>query len=144
MLIAFGNEHLKRDTISRQVSGLAQLRDDLKFIVDKECNTYKSGEVTSCILCHPTVHQQLRKTHIKEIKKLAATKSRHLSTEEVETDFPSAKENGQTFLIDIQTFVLHCLTIASWSYYEEDLTSPCCNGKILPAELWQSMRQGKH
>ena len=77
-------------------------------------------------------------------KKLAATKSRHLSTEEVETDFPSAKENGQTFLIDIQTFVLHCLTIASWSYYEEDLTSPCCNGKILPAELWQSMRQGKH
>ena len=43
-----------RDTISRQVSGLAQLADDLKFIVDKESNTYKSGGVTSSILCHPT------------------------------------------------------------------------------------------
>ena len=59
-----------------------------------------------------SVHHQLRIPHIKEIKKLAATKSRHLSTEEVETDCPSAKENGQMFLIDIQTFVLPCLTIA--------------------------------
>ena len=28
-----------RNTISRQVSGLAQLPDDLKFIVDQESNT---------------------------------------------------------------------------------------------------------
>ena len=48
----------------------------------------------------------MRIPHIKKIKKLAATKSRHLSTKEVETDCPSAKENGQMFLIDIQTFVL--------------------------------------
>ena len=42
-----------RGTISRQVSDRAQLPDVLKFIVDKESNTYKSGGVTSCILCHP-------------------------------------------------------------------------------------------
>ena len=35
-----------RNTISRQVSGLAQLPDDLKFIVDQESNTYKSGGET--------------------------------------------------------------------------------------------------
>ncbi len=35
-----------RNTISRQVSGLAQLPDDLKFIVDQESNTLKSGGET--------------------------------------------------------------------------------------------------
>ena len=35
-----------RDTISSQVSGLAQLPDDLKFRVDQESNTYKSGGET--------------------------------------------------------------------------------------------------
>ena len=39
-----------RDTISSQVSGLAQLPDDLKFRVDQESNTYKSGGETWSIL----------------------------------------------------------------------------------------------
>ena len=37
--ILHGTAKKKRDTISRQVSGLAQLPDDLKFIVDQESNT---------------------------------------------------------------------------------------------------------
>ena len=95
-----------------------------------------------------SVHHQLRIPHIKEIKKLAATKSRHLSTEEVEKDFPSAKENGQTFLIDIQTFVLPCLTIALAGRPMRRTSpafSPCFNGKtcLQSAGLWQSMGQGK-
>ena len=70
---------------------------------------YSSGGSLFTIIC--------AFTHIK-IKKLAATKSRHLSTEEVETDWPSAKENGQMFLIDIRTSVLPC--IISCMYYEMD------------------------
>ena len=50
-----------RDTISRQVSGLAQLPDDLKFRVDQESNTYKSGGVTWCILSHSNEHSQMQK-----------------------------------------------------------------------------------
>ena len=57
-----------RDTISRQVSGLAQLPDDLKFIVDKESNTYKSGGVTSSILCHPTTHANAMEIKIENRK----------------------------------------------------------------------------
>ena len=49
-----------RDTISSQVSGLAQLPDDLKFRVDQESNTYKSGGVTSCILRHSLRRRQGR------------------------------------------------------------------------------------
>merc|ERR1712208_119955 len=45
-----------RYTISSQVSGLAQLPDDLKFRVDQESNTYKSGGVTWCIFSLSTVY----------------------------------------------------------------------------------------
>ena len=45
-----------RNTISRQVSGLAQLPDDLKFRVDQESNTYKSGGETWSILSLSTEH----------------------------------------------------------------------------------------
>ena len=46
----------KSNTISSQVSGRAQLPDVLKFLVDKESNTYKSGGHTSRILFHPNLH----------------------------------------------------------------------------------------
>ena len=52
--ILHGAEKKIRDTISRQVSGLAQLPDDLKSIVDQESNTYKSGGETWSILCLST------------------------------------------------------------------------------------------
>ena len=44
--ILHGAEKKIRYTISSQVSGLAQLPDDLKFRVDQESNTYKSGGET--------------------------------------------------------------------------------------------------
>ena len=44
------------NTISRQVSGRAQLPGVIIYIVDQESNTYKSGGVTWCILSLSSVH----------------------------------------------------------------------------------------
>ena len=44
------------NTISRQVSDLAQLPDGLKFNVDQESSRYKSGGNTSTKVCHPNKH----------------------------------------------------------------------------------------
>ena len=59
--ILHGAEKKIRDTISRQVSGLAQLPDDLKFIVDQESNTYKSGGGTWSTLSQSTAHHGILK-----------------------------------------------------------------------------------
>ena len=68
--ILHGAEKKIRYTISSQVSGLAQLPDDLKFRVDQESNTYKSGGVTWCILSHSTSHhacwQRIEILHVSE------------------------------------------------------------------------------
>ena len=60
-------------TISSHVSGRAQLPDVLKFIVDKESNTYKSWGVTSCVLCPPNMYLPTKQKTYEHILKRTRT-----------------------------------------------------------------------